>query len=123
MRRPCFFATFVSYVAGGLAGALAITAGIFLPAFAFTLLFFDRLEAVVDDQRLHRLLEGVAAGVVGLIVATTIDLGLKVATGAPSLALAAAIFAGSLALLYRWRSKLNIVAVIALSAIAGLLAQ
>ena len=117
------FATFVGYVAGGLAGALAITAGIFLPAFAFTLLFFDRLEAVVDDQRLHRLLEGVAAGVVGLIVATTIDLGLKVATGAPSLALAAAIFAGSLALLYRWCSKLNIVAVIALSAIAGLLAQ
>ena len=117
------FTTFVGYLAGGLAGALAITAGVFLPAFAFTLLFFDRLERVVDDQRLHRLLEGVAAGVVGLIVATTIDLGQKVAAGAPSLPFAAAIFAGSLALLYWWRSKLNIVAVIALSAIAGLLAQ
>lgn len=69
------------------------------------------------------MLEGVAAGVVGLIVATTIDLGQKVAAGAPSLPFAAAIFAGSLALLYGWRSKLNIVAVIALSAIAGLLAQ
>lgn len=116
------FTTFVGYLAGGLAGALAITAGVFLPAFAFTLLFFDRLERVVDDQRLHRLLEGVAAGVVGLIVATTIDLGQKVAAGAPSLPFAAAIFAGSLALLYGWSSKLNVVAVIALSAFAGYLA-
>ncbi|MCY7281715.1 MAG: chromate efflux transporter, partial [Sphingomonas bacterium] len=116
------FATFVGYLAGGLAGALAITAGVFLPAFAFTLLFFDRLERVIDDHRLHRLLEGVAAGVIGLIVATVIDLGLTVAAGAPSLTVAAAIFAGVLAILYLWRSTLNVVAVIALSALAGLAA-
>ena len=117
------FATFVGFLAGGLAGALAITAGVFLPAFAFTLLFFDRLERVVDDQRIHRLLEGVAAGVIGLIVATAIDLGLTVAGGAPSLPVAVAIFAGALAILYLWRSALNVVAVIALSALAGLLAS
>jgi len=116
------FATFVGFLAGGFAGALAITAGVFLPAFAFTLLFFDRLERVVDDQRVHRLLEGVAAGVIGLIVATAIDLGLTVAGGAPSLPVAAAIFAGALAILYLWRSALNVVAVIALSALAGLVA-
>ena len=116
------FATFVGFLAGGFAGALAITAGVFLPAFAFTLLFFDRLERVVDDQRVHRLLEGVAAGVIGLIVATAIDLGLTVAGGAPSLPVAAAIFTGALAILYLWRSALNVVAVIALSALAGLVA-
>ena len=116
------FATFVGYLAGGLAGALAITAGVFLPAFGFTLLFFDRLERVVNDTRLHRLLEGVAAGVVGLIVATTIDLGRTVADSAPSLPYAAIIFVPSLALLYRWRSPLNVIAVIALSAAGGVLA-
>ena len=59
------FATFVGFQAGGLGGALAMTAGIFLPAFAFSLLFFERLERVVEDQRLHGFLEGVAAGVAG----------------------------------------------------------
>lgn len=113
------FATFVGFVAGGLPGALAITAGVFLPAFAFTLLFFDRLERAIDDQRLHHLLEGVAAGVVGLVAATALDIGRVVAMDVPSLPLAAAIFAGALAILYIWRSAFNVVAVIVLSAIAG----
>ncbi len=116
------FATFVGYQAGGLAGGLAMTAGIFLPAFAFAMLFFDRLERVVEDQRVHRLLEGIAAGVVGIIAATTIELGTGVARGVPSLPLALAIFTACMALLYLWGSKLNVVAVIFVSAAAGLLA-
>jgi chromate transporter len=67
------FATFVGYVAGGFWGGLAITAGVFLPAFAFSMIFYDRLEAVVDDRRLRALLDGVAAGAVGLIAATAIQ--------------------------------------------------
>jgi chromate transporter len=116
------FATFVGYLAGGLAGALAITAGIFLPAFSFALLFYDRLERVVEDQRLHRLLEGVAAGVVGLIAVTAVQLGGSVARSAPSLLPAAILFAAALALLYRWKSRLNVLAVIAGSALFGLAA-
>jgi len=116
------FATFVGYLAGGLAGALAMTAGIFLPAFAFTLLFYDRLERVIEDQRLHRLLEGVAAGVVGLIAVTALQLGWTVVRSAPSLLLGAAIFAASLAILYLWRSKLNVPSVLLGSAVAGALA-
>lgn len=69
------FATFVGYVAGGLLGGLAITAGMFLPAFAFSMLFFERLEAVVENPRLHRVLAGVAAAVVGIISATFLQLG------------------------------------------------
>ena len=116
------FATFVGYLAGGLAGALAMTAGIFLPAFSFGLLFYDRLERVVEDERLHRFLAGVAAGVTGLIAITAFQLGYNVAAAAPSLPVAALTFAAALALLYWWRSKLNIPAVILGSALAGLLA-
>jgi len=116
------FATFVGYLAGGLAGALAITAGIFLPAFSFALLFYDRLERVIEDERLHHLLEGVAAGVVGLIAVTALQLGWNVAQSAPSLFPAAILFAAALALLYLWKSKLNVLAVVAGSALFGLLA-
>ena len=115
------FATFVGYLAGGLGGALAITAGIFLPAFSFALLFYDRLERVIEDQRLHHLLEGVAAGVVGLIAVTALQLGWNVAQSLPSFALGAAIFIASLALLYLWKSKLNVLAVVIGSAMVGAL--
>ena len=116
------FATFVGYLAGGLGGALAITAGIFFPAFSFALLFYDRLERVIEDERLHRLLEGIAVGVVGLIAVTAIQLGWGVAQSLPSVAVAAVIFAASLAVLYFWKSKLNVLAVVAGSASVGALA-
>jgi len=113
------FATFVGFIAGGLGGALAITAGIFLPAFAFALLFYDRLERVIEDERLHRFLEGVAAGVVGLIAVTALQLGWNVAQSIPSPIAGAVIFSVSLAVLYAWESKLNVLAVILGSAAAG----
>jgi chromate transporter len=115
------FATFVGYLAGGLAGALAMTLGIFLPAFAFGLLFYDRLERVIENERLHRLLEGVAAGVVGLIAVTAVQLALAVSRSVPSIIVGTAIFAVGLALLYLWRSKLAVPAVVLGSAIAGAL--
>lgn len=116
------FATFVGYIAGGIGGALAITAGIFLPAFAFALLFYDRLEQVIENERLHRFLEGVAAGVVGLIAVTAVQLGWNVSRSVPSLPVGFAIFAAGLAALYFWRSKLNVPAVVLGSALAGALA-
>lgn len=116
------FATFVGYLVGGLGGALAITAGIFLPAFSFALLFYDRLEQVIENERLHRLLEGVAAGVVGLIAVTALQLGWSAAQSVPSLPIGATIFAGGLALLYLWKSKLNVLAVVLGSGVAGVLA-
>lgn len=113
------FATFVGYLAGGLASALAITAGIFLPAFSLALLFYDRLERVIENERLHRLLEGVAAAVVGLIAVTALQLGWTVAQSVPSLALGTITFVASLALLYLWKSRLNVLAVVIGSAMMG----
>ena len=113
------FATFVGYIAGGLPGALAMTAGIFMPAFAFALLFYERLESVVENERLHRFLEGVAAGVVGLIAVTAAQLAWNVSRSVPSLAIGSAIFVVGSVLLYFWKSKLNVPTVVLGSALAG----
>ena len=115
------FATFVGYLAGGLDGALAITAGIFLPAFSFALLFYDRLEQVIENERLHRLLEGIAAGVVGLIAVTALQLGWNLALKLASPLPGVAMFVASLAMLYLWRSKLNVLAVVSGTALLGML--
>jgi chromate transporter len=113
------FATFVGFQAGGLAGAIAMTLGIFLPAFGFTLLLGDRLESLVDRPGLHRVLEGIAAGVVGIIAVTTLDLAVSLAERIPNLAGAAVIFLAALAVLYRWSSRAAIPAVIAGAALLG----
>ena len=97
------FATFVGYLAGGLAGALAITAGMFLPAFAFSMIFFERLEQVVERPQLHRTLDGVAAAAVGVIAATLVQLGLSAWERLETPLLALPLFA--LAALAAWRLK------------------
>jgi chromate transporter len=113
------FATFVGYVAGGFPGALAITAGMFLPAFAFSMIFFERLEAVVEHSRLHRTLDGVAAAAVGVIAATLVQLALAAADRLDRPLLALPIFA--LAALAAWRIKGKWVtpAIVAAGAAAG----
>jgi chromate transporter len=113
------FATFVGYIAGGFGGAIAMTAGIFLPAFAFALLFYERLERVIENERLHRFLAGVAAGVVGLIAVTAIQLGWNVSRSVPSLCFGAVVFVAALVALYLARSKLAVPLVVLGSALAG----
>jgi chromate transporter len=68
------FSTFVGYIAGGLGGALAMTLGIFLPAFVFPIFLHRYLVAVAENERLRPFLLGVAAAVVGLIAAVTVQI-------------------------------------------------
>ena len=68
------FSTFVGYLAGGLAGALAMTFGIFLPAFVFPIFLHRQFVALADNARIRPFLLGVAAGVIGLIAAVTVDI-------------------------------------------------
>jgi chromate transporter len=116
------FSTFVGYVAGGPIGALAMTVGVFLPAFSFSLLFGDRLEAVIEHRGLHRLLEGVAAAVVGLIAVTAAELGVEVALRAPEILPAALIFVAALGVLIATNAKAAVPLVIAGAAAASLIA-
>jgi chromate transporter len=111
------FGTFVGYVAGGLAGALAMTLGIFLPAFAITLVGHTALERLVENRALHDLLDGITAGVVGIIAATTVHLFRAGIRTPPQLL----IFAAALTLLYVWRSKAAVALVVLGAAILGLL--
>ena len=115
------FSTFAGWICGGPGGALAITAGMFLPAFAFSLIFYERLEAIAEHERLHRFLGGVAAAVVGLILVTIIELGGTTAGRTPDVRASLAIFAVALVLVYRWQSRLATPAVLAAAAAAGAL--
>jgi chromate transporter len=66
------FGTFVGYLAGGPLGGIAMTVGIFAPAFAFTLIGHEFLEKLVDRENTHALLDGITAAVVGLVGGTAL---------------------------------------------------
>ncbi len=117
------FATFVGYVVAGLGGALAITAGMFLPAFAFSLIFFERLEAIVENPALHRLLAGVAAAVVGIIAATFVQLGDVTAARVTAPLPAILLFAIALAVVWRVKGAWVTPAIVAAAALAGWLVR
>ncbi len=116
------FVTFVGYVIAGLPGALVITTGMFLPAFAFSMIFYERLEGIADDRRLQSLLAGVAAAVVGVIGVTLIQLIQAAAGRTPYPVASLMIFGVALAIVYRWKSKAAIPVALAIGAMAGLFA-
>lgn len=115
------FSTFVGYFGGGPLGAVVMTVGIFLPAFSFGIFFHRQLEGLIDDERIRTFLEGISAGVVGLITATTIELGYKTLVNVPGVIAPLAIFAAALLALYIFKAKTTILWVVLGSAAAGLL--
>jgi chromate transporter len=102
------FSTFVGYLGNGLAGAVMITLGVFLPAFMFTLLGHTFFERMIEDTRLHAFLDGVTASVVGLIAATALQL-MFVAIPDPP---AAIIFILSLIAIYAWKAKAAVAGIV-----------
>jgi chromate transporter len=92
-----------------------MTAGVFLPAFAFTLLGHDALERSLHRPQVHRFLEGLTAGVVGLIAGTTLALMRSSLTGIEAWIL----FALALGVLFATRAKLAIPALILAAAAWG----
>ena len=102
------FSTFVGYLAGGLSGGLAMTFGIFLPAFVFPIFFHRWLVAVAENPRIRPFLLGVAAGVVGLIGAVTVEILEESVVDLP----AALLAGGAFLVLYRFQAKLTVLFVV-----------
>ncbi|HKG19430.1 MAG TPA: chromate efflux transporter [Candidatus Limnocylindrales bacterium] len=113
------FSTFVGYIAGGLAGGVAMTVGIFLPAFVLPIFFHRQLVWFANNERIRPFLLGIAAGVIGLIAAVTIDILEAGVVDVPSAILAVLAFAA----LYRWQSKLTVLWVMLGCGVVGAMLQ
>jgi chromate transporter len=111
------FSTFVGYIGGGPLGAVAMTVGIFAPAFAFTIIGHGTLEKLVENKPAHAFLDGITAGVVGLIAATALGILSETILGLN----AWIIFSLALIVLFRSKSKWTIAAVVLASGFYGLL--
>jgi chromate transporter len=103
------FSTFVGYIAGGIVGSLVMTLGIFIPAFVFPIFFHRQLVWIAESARLHPFLLGVAAGVIGLIAAVTVDIIETSVVDVPTGILAI----GAFLVLNRWHGKLTVLYVVA----------
>jgi chromate transporter len=111
------FSTFIGYLGGGLLGAIAITIGIFTPAFAFTMIGHEYVERLVENSAIHAFLDGVTAGVVGLIAATALGILSETVIGIH----AWVIFALALLALFQSQAKWMIAAIILSAGLYGLL--
>jgi chromate transporter len=109
------FSTFVGFRGHGVAGALLMTVGVFLPAFSFTLIGHNVMERVVDHRGIVRFLDGVTAAVVGLIAITAAQIAREAITSP----LHAVTFGVALAVLYNLKHPLAPVTVVLGGAIAG----
>lgn len=110
------FATFTGYFGSGWSGAFLITIGIFLPAFLFTLIGFRAISGVVENSIVHYFLDGITAGVTGLIAATWIQLCLSTVLTWKEIL----ILAVSLLVLYQVKNRFTIPFMLLLSALLAL---
>ena len=111
------FSTFVGYIGGGLWGAIIITVAIFAPAFAFTMIGHDYLERFINNQSAHAFLDGVTAGVVGLISATALGILSETVIGIH----AWIIFSIALIALFVSKSKWIVAVVILMAGLYGII--
>ncbi|TXK50092.1 chromate efflux transporter [Pontibacter qinzhouensis] len=110
------FSTFVGYFGAGWPGTLIMTFAIFLPAFSFTLIGHSLMEKVIDNKALHSFLDGVTAGVIGLIAITAVQLFRATITDWFTLS----VFALSMLVLYRIKSKFTVVFVLLGAGLIGM---
>ncbi len=104
--------TAIGYILGGLPGAVVATLAIFVPSFFLAMLLGRIMPAIRRSTIAGKVLRGLTAAVLGVMLAVAIEIGLRVVVDVPT----ALIAAGALALLTFTR-----VSAIALIPVAGLL--
>ena len=107
--------TAVGYLLGGLPGAVVATLAIFLPSFFLAMLLGRVMPAVKRSATAGKVLRGLTAAVLGVMLAVAVEIGLRVIVDVPTAVLAAA------ALLALLRTRLGAVALIPLGGLAGYL--
>jgi chromate transporter len=111
------FSTFVGYTGGGFWGAVVITVAIFAPAFAFTIIGHEFLERLIHNKSAHAFLDGVTAGVVGLISATALGILNETVVGIH----AWIIFSAAVIALFVSKSKWIVAAVVLAAGVYGII--
>jgi chromate transporter len=96
-----------------------MTLGIFLPAFVFPIFLHRWLVAIAENPRVRPFLLGVAAGVIGLIAAVTVDVVDASVVDVPTAVLAV----GAFFVLNRWHGKLTVLYVVLGCGATGALLQ
>jgi chromate transporter len=109
-------ATFVGYLVAGFWGSLVSTVGIFLPSFILVLVAAPLLARHRGNANVQGFVKGAYAAAIGTILGACFLLG-KIAIGDWLTALVGVV---SLAILFRW--KVNNPALIAATAVVGLIA-
>jgi chromate transporter len=111
------FSTFVGYLGGGAIGAILMTIGVFAPAFSFTMIGHEYLEKLTENKSIHAFLDGITAGVIGLISVTAIYIFIETITNLPAFI----IFSLALIVLFISKSKWIVAWVVLVAGLVGLL--
>ncbi len=92
-------ATFCGFRQGGVLGALVATVAVFLPAFLLMLALSHGYQHLSRMASVRAVLNTLIPAIVGLLLASAIQLGGKAMTGPLSIA----VFAAALLLMVRWK--------------------
>jgi chromate transporter len=90
---------FIGYLVAGTTGGLAAAAGVFLPAYLVVVLVAREFHRVVENVRARAFVDGVTAAATGALAGAVLVLGRRTIVDLP----AAALTAGTLAVLLFWR--------------------
>ena len=103
------------FLAGNFSGAFLITAGIFLPAFSFTLIGHKQLEHLIENKTFRGTLDSICAAVIGMFIVTALQIFSYTVT-TPTQAL---IFASAFVGFYLWKWHWNVPVIIISCGVLG----